>query len=165
MASPSLRGSGLKSPIMIGYNIFSRVSLFTREWIEMARVRQPRTPHRSPSLRGSGLKSAVATPLAVAATSPSLRGSGLKSAKVIDFSGKGQSPSLRGSGLKFRRCARNQPHLRSPSLRGSGLKSAVVTAGRLVSAVSLFTREWIEMMPKPLTRAQEFCLPLYEGVD
>ena len=36
MASPSLRGSGLKSKILGAYCEFGVVSLFTREWIEIS---------------------------------------------------------------------------------------------------------------------------------
>ena len=55
--SPSLRGSGLKCPGDYLLEKDAKVSLFTREWIEI--VRRARTLPwltASPSLRGSGLK-------------------------------------------------------------------------------------------------------------
>ena len=53
----------------------------------------------------------------------------------------------------------------SPSLRGSGLKSSEQAMHTLNRAVSLFTREWIEI--SFCGRCSNFsdCLPLYEGVD
>ena len=147
--SPSLRGSGLKS------------------WwlIDAGSVK------KSPSLRGSGLKWTTHDLHSIAMSkSPSLRGSGLKffccnalsnkikclplyegvdwnriSATFSAFSRV--SPSLRGSGLKSNRTKQpNQTAAESPSLRGSGLK---LLGGRGVGfppEVSLFTREWIEII-------------------
>ena len=61
-----------------------RVSLFTREWIEISGcVSLEWVPVQSPSLRGSGLK--WLPPLQITLTgweSPSLRGSGLKLDKI-----------------------------------------------------------------------------------
>ena len=56
-----------------------RVSLFTREWIEI-QVPFSLVPFGflSPSLRGSGLKSVLLALQTISGTSPSLRGSGLK---------------------------------------------------------------------------------------
>ena len=54
------------------------VSLFTREWIEIIKCRQPRNHTPSPSLRGSGLKYRRYRSSSVKHVSPSLRGSGLK---------------------------------------------------------------------------------------
>ena len=34
-----------------------------------------------------------------------------------------------------------------------------------MAAVSLFTREWIEINSPASFRSKGFCLPLYEGVD
>ena len=59
--SPSLRGSGLKSVLAYAMIITDKVSLFTREWIEIAFFRVPLVVARSPSLRGSGLKSSGQT--------------------------------------------------------------------------------------------------------
>ena len=75
----------------------------------------------------------------------------------------------------------------SPSLRGSGLKSKPDLFVNQVIIVSLFTREWIEMLSvadfqrrhtvslftrewieirhAPQCRFQPHSLPLYEGVD
>ncbi len=52
----------------------------------------------------------------------------------------------------------------SPSLRGSGLKLTVATP-LAAAAVSLFTREWIEMDAMKKAWAEVKSLPLYEGVD
>ena len=75
----------------------------------------------------------------------------------------------------------------SPSLRGSGLKYVHVCTSCLLTSVSLFTREWIEIVCQPLFPKKYFVslftrewieilstmipcsmrcsLPLYEGVD
>ena len=56
------------------------------------------------------------------------------------------SPSLRGSGLKFTSSSYRHLHcVPSPSLRGSGLKSLCNNRFHTKQAVSLFTREWIEI--------------------
>ena len=61
-------------------SIKKTVSLFTREWIEIAIMfTQALRRTQSPSLRGSGLKSLDGLAESVNETSPSLRGSGLKS--------------------------------------------------------------------------------------
>ena len=58
------------------------------------------------------------------------------------------SPSLRGSGLKSTPPDRHTGQKRrSPSLRGSGLKSVRDTEVEVKKYVSLFTREWIEILP------------------
>ena len=97
------------------------------------------------------------------------------------------SPSLRGSGLKFESACLFTGGFASPSLRGSGLKSGQADQLSLPSCVSLFTREWIEIVPPvrlPLSSnvslfTREWIeilmrtakssstarLPLYEGVD
>ena len=62
-----------------GTSRLCKVSLFTREWIEMERRRLVHKAGVSPSLRGSGLK---------------FYNGRLKN-------GKRKSPSLRGSGLKY----------------------------------------------------------------
>ena len=61
-----------------GTSRLCKVSLFTREWIEMERRRLVHKAGVSPSLRGSGLKSSNPLPVTAAPLSPSLRGSGLK---------------------------------------------------------------------------------------
>ena len=77
--SPSLRGSGLKSTYLAFGNQMARVSLFTREWIEIRVLVRINIPcDRSPSLRGSGLKLSANQHLSNQVLSPSLRGSGLK---------------------------------------------------------------------------------------
>ena len=54
---------------------------------------------------------------------------------------------------------------RSPSLRGSGLKFGVKPEEWEPLDVSLFTREWIEIMVENVGLMGVQCLPLYEGVD
>ena len=56
LESPSLRGSGLKFDVSYAETVSTYVSLFTREWIEIAMLDVKFTPNESPSLRGSGLK-------------------------------------------------------------------------------------------------------------
>ena len=129
--------------IVSGWLKNSFVSLFTREWIEIAAEYTALQEQLSPSLRGSGLKLSANQHL---------------SNQVL-------SPSLRGSGLKFGLLLRLRMPDSSPSLRGSGLKSpppGCVVACRLVS---LFTREWIEMCFGLVWWARRGGLPLYEGVD
>ena len=53
----------------------------------------------------------------------------------------------------------------SPSLRGSGLKCPPHKLDDSSRAVSLFTREWIEILNLKATRRKSDSLPLYEGVD
>ena len=57
------------------------------------------------------------------------------------------SPSLRGSGLKYPQASGILSAHPSPSLRGSGLKLHRTHRTAVDSAVSLFTREWIEICP------------------
>ena len=185
--SPSLRGSGLKYPShrlcnidtglplyegvdwnfpVISVCLVVAVSLFTREWIEIAIPDVPTKTSESPSLRGSGLKFLSGTPTG----------------------GKYESPSLRGSGLKLWLYYTTFVALESPSLRGSGLKSALHREAPTLTWVSLFTREWIEiesrlrkenwLIRSPSLRGSGLklqrdilfsvnrrSLPLYEGVD
>ena len=97
------------------------------------------------------------------------------------------SPSLRGSGLKFPCRPLQAVQNPSPSLRGSGLKFSVPCYLDNGDYVSLFTREWIEILQEiavmwhritsPSLRGSglKFAaylntpgrkrLPLYEGVD
>ena len=100
-----------------------KVSLFTREWIEMASYSSWLPKNGSPSLRGSGLKCSRRMQILLARKSPSLRGSGLKSFTSVIIFDLSKSPSLRGSGLKY---WKEYPKL--------GMQ-----------IVSLFTREWIEI--------------------
>ena len=122
--SPSLRGSGLKWWCVLPLFCCVSVSLFTREWIEMAENKHFLvTIWKSPSLRGSGLKFLLQFLVSLFEQSPSLRGSGLKSSRFTKHKPKAsKSPSLRGSGLKFLREEKIRGMKRSPSLRGSGLK-------------------------------------------
>ena len=123
---------------------FERVSLFTREWIEIPTINSTFLCWQSPSLRGSGLKSVSQERIRNPCKSPSLRGSGLKLAVCSLESELSGSPSLRGSGLKF--------------VRKRLLLFQMV--------VSLFTREWIEICHRSiLYNCDTKGLPLYEGVD
>ena len=56
------------------------------------------------------------------------------------------SPSLRGSGLKYWQICRPVYQSPSPSLRGSGLKLQGNPRKAKHHRVSLFTREWIEIL-------------------
>ena len=120
-----------------------KVSLFTREWIEIAAEYTALQEQLSPSLRGSGLKF-PANPLVLL---------------------QPRSPSLRGSGLKLVLSILSLLCSWSPSLRGSGLKLLVIFIRWMTDYVSLFTREWIEIVPPPVLPVVGACLPLYEGVD
>ena len=59
---------------------------------------------------------------------------------------KTASPSLRGSGLKCEKGVVVGHVIASPSLRGSGLKSKKLVLFGMALLVSLFTREWIEIV-------------------
>ena len=76
--SPSLRGRGLKCPVLIGGREYLEVALFTRAWIEMFLRKLAPLCVSSPSLRGRGLKSNCRFLSADSTSSPSLRGRGLK---------------------------------------------------------------------------------------
>ena len=82
----------------------------------------------------------------LAQKSPSLRGSGLKWQSEHPPCDCGWSPSLRGSGLKLTSDHTFLQMMVSPSLRGSGLKSILRRINRADAPVSLFTREWIEIL-------------------
>ena len=53
----------------------------------------------------------------------------------------------------------------SPSLRGSGLKYCLRLPRCCGQVVSLFTREWIEIISSGSGKVDDDGLPLYEGVD
>ena len=170
LASPSLRGSGLKYQDFLTHNQLLFVSLFTREWIEISCKRTTQERLRaSPSLRGSGLKFCKSRHIPFCNLSPSLRGSGLKyrlplagglflvvslfTREWIEIQPQGDiiipismSSSLRGSGLKSRTAPKSDWFTASPSLRGSGLKSHIILYSPYTIYVSLFTREWIEIL-------------------
>ena len=165
--SPSLRGSGLKFNFTSCKSIPIKVSLFTREWIEIDQNYMFYRLHlRSPSLRGSGLKqkklNAIVSTFEVS----------LFTREWIEITTTWQncqvlqkSPSLRGSGLKCPFYPGGDYENQSPSLRGSGLKFVARATIRKRVAVSLFTREWIEIAAELKAQLPEICLPLYEGVD
>ena len=73
------------------------------------------------------------------------------------------SPSLRGSGLKCIVSYRPFFQLQSPSLRGSGLKSYTVPVGAAQAPVSLFTREWIEILNNAASVLPEIASPSLRG--
>ena len=97
--------------------------------------------------------------------SPSLRGSGLKSycnKEILVFS---RSPSLRGSGLKSPRDAPALYEiLRLPLYEGVDWNQ-LVEYRQQKTEVSLFTREWIEIIHIFVPFLPVLRLPLYEGVD
>ena len=123
------------------------VSLFTREWIEIkGEIKLENLKNRLPLYEGVDWNYDVSHGIDSTVTSPSLRGSGLKCNLLPPEWLCNQSPSLRGSGLKFvdqLDCTLNKM---SPSLRGSGLKSWRICRGHQEPTVSLFTREWIEIL-------------------
>ena len=122
--SPSLRGSGLKYHRRTWRCDRRRVSLFTREWIEITVVKMGNLDgHTSPSLRGSGLKLCLAARQRLAGRLPLYEG--------VDWN---QSWKHASHYCKV-----------SPSLRGSGLKLYFSRCRWRKRWVSLFTREWIEI--------------------
>ena len=125
LESPSLRGSGLKSNISKRCLKQMIVSLFTREWIEIT---------------------AVSEPMFISGMSPSLRGSGLKCTSCTGRHLFVRLPLYEGVDWNCFFLCRFFCRTMSPSLRGSGLKSEMMLPLILVLAVSLFTREWIEII-------------------
>ena len=122
-----------------------KVSLFTREWIEIIRV--------------------CASWTAKCLSLPLYEGVDWNktSQKAVWF--WNQSPSLRGSGLKYHCWNTCKLVFMSPSLRGSGLKWCSPHGLHGCFTVSLFTREWIEIQPQGDIIIPISSLPLYEGVD
>ena len=102
----------------------SFVSLFTREWIEIMRSRFCCTASNC---------------------LPLYEGVDWNSKYIHRKKTNHPSPSLRGSGLKCWQNRLHQTNSASPSLRGSGLKCGSVCM-RFFVCVSLFTREWIEIL-------------------
>ena len=145
----------------------NKVSLFTREWIEIKTKVSPAWALRaSPSLRGSGLKCQnLVQRCHGLQRSPSLRGSGLKS-KIGHalYNAFWSLPLYEGVDWNLRR----KLYVRHGSCLPlyEGVDWNCVLCGRSCSfCVSLFTREWIEI--KQVTEEYDLFLhlPLYEGVD
>ena len=165
--SPSLRGSGLKLIIPylvvlckcrlplyegVDWNVLIapirhiiRVSLFTREWIEIRVSSGIQNRFKSPSLRGSGLKSPTGQGTRWERWSPSLRGSGLKC-----------QPYRQGSCCHwvslFTREWIEMTDLPQLCTHSTGLPlyegvdwNALAAEHSSLNKVSLFTREWIEI--------------------
>ena len=168
--SPSLRGSGLKCTVL-KYRCTSIWCLPLYEGVDWNSVKGGFCfwATLSPYLRGSGLKSASASTSIFPFMSPSLRGSGLKLFYFTEIShghrclplyegvdwnaalcccppACPQSPSLRGSGLKLP-CLRHLGILCClPLYEGVDWNNILLGAVIAVQNVSLFTREWIEIL-------------------
>ena len=99
-ASPSLRGSGLKLPLVCLCLRMHCVSLFTREWIEMPPILYFISIILSPSLRGSGLKFTIYNPITGQYSLPLYEGVDWNLLPDLYIYYLRLSPSLRGSGLK-----------------------------------------------------------------
>ena len=97
--------------------------------------------------------------------SPSLRGSGLKLFLCLSCRSWETSPSLRGSGLKYRewRCEKSNCWVSLFTREWIEIISIIAWIARKV--VSLFTREWIEIDSFCVFDSALLRLPLYEGVD
>ena len=144
----------------------SVVSLFTREWIEIAFCLAASLLFVSPSLRGSGLKSSptrALTPIAIR----------LPLYEGVDWnqSWKHASHYCKGlplyEGVDWNRytcviccCSVGLPLY-------EGVDWNLCSCARLWHRyiVSLFTREWIEILSRSLMPKKKRSLPLYEGVD
>ena len=143
--SPSLRGSGLKFVLFSAALQAEWVSLFTREWIEIGgEMGRCKKMTSSPSLRGSGLKSP--------------RG-------VYLLTKPRRLPLYEGVDWNKIRSPQPIPHNRLPLYEGVDWNHDYIIRhfGRYV--VSLFTREWIEMIFVKYHSSYRLSLPLYEGVD
>ena len=163
------------------------VSLFTREWIEIAPKRYFEQKVEVVSLfTREWIEICVTPAIPFATASPSLRGSGLK------FLSRLWLPVVTAVSLFTREwieivfCATLSESRQSPSLRGSGLKCLHAIYADSGQRVSLFTREWIEIVfcatlsesrqspslrgsglksPHLQKSVMRCGLPLYEGVD
>ena len=124
LLSPSLRGSGLKYICIPKCCFRNVVSLFTREWIEIKICTVFWVMKPVSLFTREWIEISAGIWAKYGDSSPSLRGSGLKSTIAQDLIVAVPSPSLRGSGLKFDLL---EFHIVKPW-------------------VSLFTREWIEIL-------------------
>ena len=75
------------------------------------------------------------------------------------------SPSLRGSGLKFVLVCEALASVRLPLYEGVDWNSIFFVSLAILTTVSLFTREWIEILSWYYGNNADWGLPLYEGVD
>ena len=142
------------------------VSLFTREWIEISiPIAKPSSQSPSPSLRGSGLKFFKPQKGMCLDLSPSLRGSGLKFQRQPSRKQMQGSPSLRGSGLKLVCACLYVSSRRLPLYEGVDWNWLWSSQSAERFLVSLFTREWIEIIVVDNPPFSILGLPLYEGVD
>ena len=123
------------------------VSLFTREWIEIwEEIGSPRPLGSLPLYEGVDWNKLFSVWVT------NLRFVSLFTREWIEIVGGNtktkavMSPSLRGSGLKLNSSLATWAAKWSPSLRGSGLKFILLTNQHRETGVSLFTREWIEIV-------------------
>ena len=124
-----------------------RVSLFTREWIEIGIKNPDGRTSQSPSLRGSGLKSYfVWILLEEIICLPLYEGVDWNVGLHRTHANSTSLPLYEG--VDWNRRCRMKAHaaVSSPSLRGSGLKCWMKSYNFHRQNVSLFTREWIEML-------------------
>ena len=77
----------------------------------------------------------------------------------------GKSPSLRGSGLKFTRKKEFAVTFAVSLFTREWIEIISGIADSVAFCVSLFTREWIEIILYFSCRLSRWGLPLYEGVD
>ena len=143
-ASPSLRGSGLKSARFPCRLSGCPVSLFTREWIEI------------PS--ASGRRSFFSVSL--------FTREWIEIFLWLFYFFIYMSPSLRGSGLKYRPSHRLQTFCHVSLFTREWIEMPCGERLQQLQRVSLFTREWIEISGRVLRLLFLLRrLPLYEGVD
>ena len=150
--SPSLRGSGLKSPTLEEIRLFAGLPLYEGvDWNCMIHSISMRCDCL-PLYEGVDWNNFSFTRSNVACESlPLYEGVDWnctnRSITCLSF----PSPSLRGSGLKWLSGDVSRCRTQSPSLRGSGLKSLLPSLRITGSPVSLFTREWIEIQNRSET--------------
>ena len=118
----------IEIPVMFFSLRVSPVSLFTREWIEINSIDKVIEKQHAVSLF----------------TREWIEMTGLDAMTMQGFS----LPLYEGVDWNWTTRRSMQTCWKSPSLRGSGLKSSVVSKRTNLFFVSLFTREWIEMLKR-----------------
>ena len=150
----------------VGVGEFPRVSLFTREWIEIAILAIKGHKSRSLPLY-EGVDWNLNRDMISACRSVSLF-----TREWIEISENNKYflllyrlPLYEGVDWNWKISNLLKNAMRSPSLRGSGLKFLFFFQFILSNFVSLFTREWIEIPSAFTAFLYPMSLPLYEGVD
>ena len=145
---PLYEGVDWNNPLRAVYPTFCYVSLFTREWIEILLLSKLRKSGCSlPLYEGVDWNFIwISSSLCLGFVSLFTREwieIGLQTGLGLDLC---RLPLYEGVDWNLCLAVRCNSVASSPSLRGSGLKSCYLDNGDYAEYVSLFTREWIEMV-------------------